>query len=233
MSLPFKLYRLQQIDSHNDRVRTQLDEIENRLADTAALRLAEMEESTAKARLQAARKALLSAEENVKEQRIKIETNESTLYGGKVRNPKELQDLQNDIASLKKYLSVLEDRQLDAMIAYEDADQAYQSALQTLEKAREDQQQKQSRLIQEKTSLQSESEHISSERQAAVNTLGKDELSLYENLRKQKNGIAVVKIVNKSCSACGSTLNASLLQAAASPNQVSRCDTCGRILYSG
>jgi uncharacterized protein len=232
MSLPFKLYRLQQIDSHHDRVAARMGEIQKQLSADEALQEAMEREHAAKLGLEKARKNLLIAEENVKEQRIKIETSESALYGGRIRNPKELQDLQNEIASLKRFLSVLEDRQLETMIALDEADQNYQAALSKLNNEQQRYNENQKALIGENGNLQSESGNILAERQAAANSLGKEELNLYEGLRKQRNGIAVAKIVNKACSACGSTLNASLLQAASITNQVSRCDTCGRILYS-
>jgi hypothetical protein len=232
MSLPFKLYRLQQIDSHNDRVTARMAEIQKQLSTDITLQEAIQRETAARLNLENARKNLLKSEENVKDQRIKIETSESALYGGRIRNPKELQDLQNEIASLKRYLSVLEDRQLETMIAFDEADQIYKTALTELNIEQERYKKNQKDLIDENENLQSESGNILAERQAATNSLGDEEINLYEALRKQRKGIAVAKIVNKACSACGSTLNAALLQAASIPNQVSRCDTCGRILYS-
>ncbi len=44
-----------------------------------------------------------------------------------MQNPKELQDLQKDIASLKKYLFTLEERELEAMIKAEDAENDLQN----------------------------------------------------------------------------------------------------------
>ncbi len=233
MSLPFKLFRLQQIDSHFDRVNVRLGEIQLQMKEEEALQKAIGHEADTNANLQIAKKNLSKAEENVKEQRIKIETNESSLYSGKIRNPKELQDLQNDISSLKRFLAVLEDRQLETMIAFDEAEQEHNLAVQSLSIEQDRFNQNQKSLLDEEHNLQYEASNILAERQAATNTLGNDELIIYEQIRKQKRGIAVAKILNKSCSACGSTLNASLYQAAFSPNQITRCDTCGRILYAG
>ena len=44
------------------------------------------------------------SEDEAQSQQIKIQQAELSLYGGLVRNPKELQDLQADIASLKETL---------------------------------------------------------------------------------------------------------------------------------
>jgi len=60
-----------------------------------------------------------------------------------------------------------------------------------------------------------------------------EDIKLYTNLRESRRGIAVSKVVDKTCSSCGSTINASLLHAARSPTQINTCDVCGRILYTG
>ena len=233
MSQPFKLFRLQQLDSQLDRARVRLTEIETILSQDEQLRQAQVEADQASADLALARKALRQAEDNVIQQRIKIEQADAALYGGKVRNPKELQDLQNDTAALKRYRSVLEDRQLEAMMAEEDAVANSSAAIARLERVRSDTAERNALLLSEKSRLLQEINHTEEERQAASASIEASDLALYEKLRTQRRGIAVSKITNKACSACGSTINAALLDAARSPNQLSRCDVCGRILYLG
>ena len=233
MSLPFKLYRLQQIDSLIDRCQARLSEIEIALIADEELRAVIDEETQSRAVLALAQKDLKKAEENSLDQRIKIENAESSLYSGRIRIPKELQDLQNEIASLKKYRSVLEDRQLDAMVAVEEAEAVHQASNKKLEEVQGKFNQIRSQLMGEQTGINRELEHHLSERVPANNALSDEERTLYEHLRRQRKGVAVTKVVNKSCSACGSTLNSTLLQAAQIPNQLTRCETCGRILYSG
>lgn len=233
MSQPFKLFRLQGIDSQLDRVRARLNEIEIQLREEEALRLAEQRFAEALTTLEEKRKRLKQAEQEVHEQRIKIEQNESTLYGGKVRNPKELQDLQNEGAALKRYRNVLEDRQLESMIELEEAEAIHQTQKTELERVQTELAQKQKMLKEGQESLRNEAARLESERQAAASSIPKEDLDLYSLLRKQRNGIAVAKVSDKACSACGSTLNAALLHAVRSPSQITRCATCGRILYGG
>jgi hypothetical protein len=233
MSLPFKLYRLQQIDLQLDRVSTRSQDIEVLRQEDEKLLSAVENHNRTSADLQRLSKEVKKAEDHVRDQRIKIEINEAALYGGKIRIPKELQDLQQEIISLKKYLVVLEERQLELMLEVEEAEQANMMASTTLslEKARHENGLRD--LSDEEENLQKELAHLNAERQAASTGFSPDEIQLYETLRKQRRGVAVARVVNKACSACGSTLNASLLQAAYSPGQISRCETCGRILYGG
>ncbi len=229
----FKLYRLQQIDSKLDQARMRLQEIDAALRDNEALDQAQQRNSSAVAQLEKERKALRKAEEIVQEQRLKIEQTESTLYGGKVRNPKELQDMQNETVSLKRYLSVLEDRQLDMMLSVEEAETNASAAAADLDQVQAAVAQQNSSLIAEQRKLIKDSEQLESERAAATATIPKEDLVLYEQLRKQRRGVAVAKVADKACSACGSTLSTALLHAALSPSQLARCETCGRILYGG
>lgn len=233
MSQPFKLYRLQQIDTQLDRVRARLQEIDAALSEDEALQQAQKKSQESSAVLEKERKALRRAEEEVNDQRIKIEQTEAALYGGKVRNPKELQDLQKESAALKRYRGVLEDRQLEAMLAVEEAEAAHAAAQAELASVQLERSRQHSGLIEEQAGLLRDVERIEAERQAAGSSIGAAELTLYEQLRRQRRGIAVAKVTDRACSACGSTLNAALLHAARSPSQITRCDACGRILYAG
>jgi predicted nucleic acid-binding Zn-ribbon protein len=88
-------------------------------------------------------------------------------------------------------------------------------------------------LLQEQATLTDEARHLHAERQAEVSSIPPEDITIYQNLRQQRRGVAVARVSEKTCSACGSTLSTALLHAAHSPNQLTRCDTCGRILYVG
>jgi predicted nucleic acid-binding Zn-ribbon protein len=233
MSQSSNLYRLQQIDSPIDQAHARIREIEVELSNNAALSQAQEYVKSTEQSLQDARKSLRKTEETVQDQRVKINQAESVLYGGKVRNPKELQDLQNDVAALKRYLSVLEDRQLDAMLALEDAEREYKQATGKLDEAQAHTAEQQAGLRGEFTQLHKTVERLEIERQAAATAVNPADLSLYEQLRQTRRGVAVAKVSSQACGACGSLLTPALVQAAHSPNQLIRCTSCGRILYVG
>ena len=233
MSSPFKLYRLQQTDSQIDRRTTRVAEIETALKDDEPLKRRTRAVQSAEHELKELRKVLQRAEDNVSGQRVKIEQTEATLYSGKVKNPKELQDLQNEAAALKRYLVVLEDRQLEAMLAEEEAASKFDKAVHKLKNEQSQFNQMQSDLSNEKSKLENEIVRLQGERTATTGAIPEDDLFLYQKLRVQRRGIAVAKVSNKACSACGSLLSATLLHSSRSPNQITRCDTCGRILYFG
>jgi uncharacterized protein len=233
MSQPFKLFRLQQVDSHLDQNRARVAEIDRILNSDLRLKEARNKVESTENVLQEARKGVRGAEEEVKAQQIKLEQNEAALYGGKVRNPKELQDLQNESAALKRYLAVLEDRQLEQMLLVEDAEAEHSQATQALEAVQRTVTAQQEVLVNEKTGLVKDIERLESERQAAASTIEAEDMQLYTQLRRQRMGVAVAKVSDRNCAACGSTLTPGTIQTAQLPNQITRCTFCGRILYAG
>ena len=210
-----------------------MNEIQNALNDNTRLKKAQSQMEKIEKSLKEVSQSLHKIEGEVQAQRLKIEQNEATLYGGKVRNPKELQDLHQESSALKRYLAVLEDRQLEEMLILDEAQESQNKANEYLEKIRIEMAEKNANLVKEQVALQKVLGQQAVQRQVAVKGISPEDLQLYESLRAQRNGVAVARVTDNACSACGSTLSASLLQSSRSPNQISRCDTCGRILYAG
>jgi predicted nucleic acid-binding Zn-ribbon protein len=231
MSQSSNLYRLQQIDSQLDLAQTRLQEIETALRENTALQRALEDHRAAEENLKGEQQTLYHAEVAVGDQRIKIEQSESMLYSGKVKNPKELQDLQNEVAALKRHLTVLEDRQLESMLTVEEAESTLKNASIVLDDTRARSSENQSRLRGEQSSLVVQVQRLEIERQAAASAIQPQDIDLYEQLRKQRRGVAITRIADKTCSACGTTLTPALIQSAHSPNQLTRCPSCSRILY--
>ncbi|MEW6028255.1 MAG: C4-type zinc ribbon domain-containing protein [Chloroflexota bacterium] len=232
MSAALGLFRLQQIDSHMDQARARLEAIRQTLENDADLKAASAKLADAEARARAARSALRDAEAEAQRQRIKIEQAEASLYGGGVRNPKELQDLQHDVASLKKYLVTLEDRLLEAMLASESAESALTEARAELKQVEASRGNQNQNLSGEQSELVHQMERFTSERQAALSALDVKLLDLYETLRAERRGVAVTAVADGACASCGTTLTASQQQNARSAGQLFHCPTCGRILYA-
>jgi predicted nucleic acid-binding Zn-ribbon protein len=233
MSQSFKLFRLQQIDSIIDKGQTRLAEIDRMLADDLEIRLSKQKYEQSQRTIFEAEKKLRVAEENVREQRLKIERSQAALYGGKISNPKELQDLQHESEFLKKYLVTLEDTQLDAMLELDEAESVSKQVNQELKETEQNVAEQKQLLTKEKSVLIRDLQVNESERAATASTIDSRAITLYETLREQKNGRAVAQVVEKSCAACGSTLTASTFSSAQMPNKITRCDACGRILYAG
>jgi len=231
MSQTLNLFRLQQIDSQLDRTQARMQTIEKSLEDDVELRLSIEQADSARVICQSADQALKQAEADAQSQRIKIEQIEASLYGGKGHSPKELLDLQNDVAALKRHLIMLEDVQLEAMLVAEKSMSAQKAAQTDLLAAKNYSSEQNRGLHEEQATLQKELEKLFAERAAVAGQIPPDALSLYDRLRQERRGIAVAIISESSCSACGSGLSAAQMQSSRASGQIALCPSCGRILY--
>ena len=232
MSAALGLYRLQQVDSQIDQIQVRLKAIQQTLENDVVLRAANEQFTVADGKHKDAERALKLSESEVEKQQIKIQQTEASLYGGKVHNPKELQDLQKDIVSLKRHLETLEERQLETMLAVEDTEKDLQTAKTDLERAQSNLKEQNKDLTKESETLLKDLERLNSERQAVVTDIASQALNVYDQLRKQKRGIAITTVTDNSCEACGTTLTPSQQQTARSTSQLFHCPTCGRILFA-
>ena len=232
MSRSSQLYELQLIDSLLDQHRNRLAEIMVILADNRKIKQAESELEKTELALKTAEANLRAAERKVKEQRFKVKQTDAKLYGGKIKNPKELQDLQEESQALKRFLGVLEDRQLEKMLEVDEYKQINSAANGVLNEVNEETKIYHKELNQEKSEHELETQRLEIKRKSTIQTINTSDLNVYENLRKKRLGVAVSFVNEKACSACGATLTAALHQAARSPSQVTHCETCGRILFA-
>jgi predicted nucleic acid-binding Zn-ribbon protein len=232
MSRSSQLYDLQLIDSQLDRHRNRLHHINAILANNQEVQAAEATMKAAQTALKVAEVNLREAEQRVREQRLKIKQTEAKLYGGKIHNPKQLQDLPDESQALKRFLEVVEDRQLACMLDLDDHRDVATAAQESLEQTRQKTAILHQELTQERSTIQKETLHLENMRATLVQSIQPPDLALYEKLRKQRLGVAVSLVNERACSACGATLTAALNQAAHSPSQLTHCDACGRILFA-
>lgn len=233
MSLISILYRLQEIDRQLDTTLLSLKNVEQQLSDDSLVEAAEKRILDAEHIYQNGLKKLREAQNKSQSIRLKIEQSEASLYGGKIQNPKELQDLQNEISSLKRLITTLEDHELEEMMAVEEAEAQYKSEKAAISSIQGEQIEKHAMLKGEKTKLEEKINRLKAERKVTLPAISTSDLSLYEQLRKTRNGVAVAKISSRACGACGTTLTAALVQSTQLTGQIIRCPTCGRILYPG
>jgi predicted nucleic acid-binding Zn-ribbon protein len=232
MSAALGLYRLQQVDSQMDQAQMRLRAIRQILENDKELRAASDQLAAAAVKLKNAEGQLEQCELDVEKQRIKLQQTDASLYGGHVHNPKELQDLQKDVASLKRHLETLEERQLGAMDVAETAEKEMQKASAILESIKSSRGAQFRELTIENEAINKDLEKLSAERNAVMNDLASQAVTIYDQLRKQRRGLAVTIITDGSCAACGTTLTQSLQQNARSASQLYYCPTCGRILFA-
>lgn len=233
MSYSFHLFQLQKLDSQIDQGSARIREIKARMDADRRVQDAQDQLDANLAALEQAQNSLTKIERDAAAKQTKLEQSESTLYGGKVKVPKELQDLQHEVASIKKSIASLEDQQLDAMVQVETAQVANEDARRHLIQVQGEFASDNAILTGESGMLSTLGERLQVERKAIVNQIDATTLEEYERLRKTKRGVAVASISDNCCSACGTQLTAADRQSARSPLQMFHCPSCGRFIYGG
>lgn len=231
MSRSSALYHLQQLDTGLDNARKRIQEIDNLLEDQSTIEKAtETHQHFNEIHNQKTR-VLNEAEGEVTTQHTKLEQNQKKLYSGVVTNPKELEDLQMEANSLTKYLQVLEERQLKAMLEADQSRADLDSSAANLEEVTLDLKMEHQSLENEKGELEAEIVTLSSEKTSFLDNEELTDLPTYETLRNSSGGIAVTLMRDASCSSCGADIPSAIEQAAKSPTNLAFCPTCNRILH--
>ena len=232
MSFTLPLYRLQQIDSRLKLVTARLVSIKNTLENNAELQAASKQYEEAKVRYLQIEKSLKNSEYESATHRIKLEQVEASLYSGRIQNPKELQDLQKEIASIKRNLSAVEDHQLELMMSIEECQVAIITTQKTYEQTQGKVISANASLRTELNSLEKETENLNAQRLAVLPAIDTVSINLYDALRQKRSGLAVSQVIENACDTCGASLTPGLAQSVRTSSQLVLCPMCGRILYS-
>jgi hypothetical protein len=225
------LYDLQQLDTERDSGQRRLEEIETGLKDDHELREARQTLETAEKRAQQWTIKQRDLELEIQSLSEKRARSEKRLYGGQVKNPKELTDLQAEVASLQRRRQRLDDALLDAMIEREEAVEARAQARVVLDQTTSDWSTRQARLKAEQAELELRLEAIEQEREAIVPLIKPAVMAEYESLRVQKRGQAVALVRNDICTGCGVAISPSV-EWRLRQQELCYCDTCRRMLVT-
>ena len=159
----------------------------------------------------------------------KMTVAKESLYSGRVRNPKELASLQQELDSFKKQRDPLE----EAAMGYMEKIESAQKCLKTFE---DDLKSLESRLGEEHKSLHLRIEEFNAklaslqeDRKKILSTIPPEEVRFYLEI-KTRRGIAVSKIDKGTCGRCRISLSSAELQKARS-GKMAQCSSCSRILY--
>jgi uncharacterized protein len=226
-----QLFDLQQIDSSLDRRVVRMRQIDEQTVDSpelVAARAVQAETRTMLTRLQAALKNLSHEAEDLS---TRIKAQDKRLYDGKIKNPKELSQVQEEVEHLKSRLKSLEDSILDAMLEVEEAETLAASRKAELEMAEQDWKHFQAGLLEEKDKLAEQAKVLQIKRQRAITAIPWEDLQAYERMRRTKGGVAVSAVQQGLCASCRVAVPVHVLRMARGSSDFTPCPNCGRILY--
>jgi predicted nucleic acid-binding Zn-ribbon protein len=229
-----KLLDIQELDSRAAQLRharTTVPEIAEIAAVTAERRTIEDRARDARIVVDDLTAAQAKAESDVENVRTRRRRDQERMDSGAITNPKDLERMQHELATLDRRVGVLEDEELELMEQLEEAQgslvvleeklAAFDARLTELAEARD------AKLAE----LDRQLAEVTAERPAAVEGMPADLLALYDKLRESK-GIGAAELRARRCGGCQLELDTAELNRIKTlpSNEVVRCEECSRIL---
>ena len=231
MSSIKQLFQLQEVDLEIDRRQERLVVIEPQLGDETPLVEPRSKVAQQSSRLVEIRREEREAEFQYADMKEKTQSLEGRLYSGKVRNPRELEGMQQEVDYLRNHQRQAEDRLLEQSLAVEECQGALASAEERLGHMEEEWEAQQEELRRERETLQQELAALQARRGAMVVDIPASDLTLYQQLRKTRGGWAVSRVERGLCQGCRIALSIHQFQRARTSQEPVLCSSCGRILY--
>jgi predicted nucleic acid-binding Zn-ribbon protein len=160
----------------------------------------------------------------------KAKREETRLYSGFVTNPKELEDLQNEINSLGKRISILEDELFEAMLNVEEAETNHEDAVDNLNRIESEWNDTSTRCKEEQKELLEQISELAEQKKQLLPLIQPGSMMAFETAKRRAGETTVVGLKNGRCRGC-LLIVSSMLQKAVDEGQLVTCDSCGRILY--
>jgi predicted nucleic acid-binding Zn-ribbon protein len=227
-----QLLGLQDIDLQLDARRDALDADEARLGESdelLAARSAVTEAETARGELGRAQRQI---EADVEDARERVAPLETKLYGGTIKNPKELQELDHQVTTFKGALQEQEARLIDHLAAIEAQDAALDEARTTLVSVEEAWGREQERLRGEIEVLRREIAGLEERRAEHASRIDPQSLRTYDMLRPRTGGRVVARVERGMCTGCRISIPSAVISRARAGAVIAQCPSCQRILLA-
>jgi len=229
MNVAKQLYQLQEVDLELESNERALKQKTSQLGESPEVVKVQAELSSQRQHLEELNHQQRSAEWEIDDFTSKINTLDQKLYEGKIKNPKELGNLQHEIETLKSRRNQSEDKTLELMNQVELAESHIATVSNNLKSLGAEWHSQQQHLSTNIEQLKTIISDLRQKRQLILAEIDFQTADLYQELKGQK-GTAVAKVAQGMCRGCQISLSTSELQQARSGG-LARCSSCRRILF--
>jgi predicted nucleic acid-binding Zn-ribbon protein len=231
MTQVHQLYQLQKLDTEIDDKKKRLGDVLKAQKEPPALVAVRQRAATAAAELQKWQGKHQNLTLEAGSVSAKAKTSETRLYSGKVTNTKELTDLQHEIEALARRKAALEDEVLEVLVKVEDAQREKTAADEALSTAAAQWEKQSAHLKADQNELALALHKLMQSRQSKAAVVDAASMQEYEQLRKQKHGLAVAGLRVNMCLGCRTTVSANKVKEVDEGRKV-YCGGCGRLLVT-
>jgi hypothetical protein len=157
---------------------------------------------------------------------------EKQLYSGAVTNPRELQALQDDVASIRRRIGQLEDDELEIMELVEPVDAERTQLTGERERLEAEGARLRAALDEAESELAAQLAAVQAERVAAAAEVPDELWPEYDKLRARFGGVGIARLVGSTCQGCHLALPAVEVDRIRKLplDEAVHCEECGRLL---
>lgn len=229
MSVTSQLYQLQELDLELTSSEQTADRITSQLGESKTVIEARKILDSEQKLLEELTTQQNSLEWETDDLNSKLAKVEEDLYSGRIRNPKELTDIQHESDLLKTQRAKLEEKTLELMEQVEGATRNVAASDAELNRLENDWKSQQKKLSADLKQLKTAIADLQKRRQLMADGIETAAVEIYRELKKQK-GTAVARVEGGLCNGCRISLPVSDMQRVRTGKLV-RCGSCGRILF--
>jgi predicted nucleic acid-binding Zn-ribbon protein len=161
----------------------------------------------------------------------KLKKIDKQLYGGGVVNPREVENLEKEVAALKRQRDANDEKILGLWDVVPPAKEAAAKIEAQIAERQKQLAERRKAALTEKTDLEKEFLRLTQMRPDATKGIGPGLMNKYDSIRQRMGGVGMAEATRKhACSGCG-TLIAERMVQSLKEDKVVTCESCHRILY--
>lgn len=225
-----RLIALQRLDTTADAARRKLaDEPEQAKALEARLETARQHVAAAKEAVAANQAARRAIEKDVAMHQSRLSKFRETAMA--VKTNVEYHAVQKEIGYAQGEIKTLEDQILERMLEADELTAALKKAEADLAAEQKKGDADRKTMTEQHAELQASVERIATERAQLVAALDKGMLTMFEQVAKKRNGVAVAEARDGICTICHVRLRPQVFNTVRRNDAITQCDSCQRVLY--
>ena len=225
-----RLFELQQFDMELQSLQKTVDDINRQLAENESLNKAKSDLAETQKNLSTLAKQQKELDQDVGSIAETAKNLKNKLYGGTVKNPKELMSLEQEMNGIKTNLNAKEDSLLALMADIEIAGKTVDDNSRRVSTIESTWETEKTVLAQRKLEIDSRIADFTRQRQDIAAEIDQQTLGLYATM-KVKRVTAVARVEQGRCQGCRVSISVTELKQ--SRNSIVQCSNCGRILFAG
>ena len=148
-----------------------------------------------------------------------------------VKTNKEYSSLLKEIDETNAKIDFLEEKIIGEMLSADDIEKEIKATSKKAEEVQAELSRKKGVIFQEKDKAEEKLKDLEAEREELLPKIPSDQMKLYKQISRIKNGIVLSPVTEEFCTMCHMRVRPQMVNELIAGTQIITCENCGRILY--